>query len=77
MLWLELEGRGCYNVFDPQLEFVRNCNLYAAQMLQGQEKSDFHETLQLRHVVFRKVRYHRVHKDPKGLTFTVIRLDAR
>lgn len=55
MLRLELEGGGCSEAFDPQLQFMHNARLYAAQMLQGAEDSQHYDTLQLRHVVFRKV----------------------
>lgn len=55
MLWLELESLGCKDAFEPQIEFVRNCRTYAAQLLHGGSTSVEYITLQLRHVVFRKV----------------------
>lgn len=61
MLWLDLESLGCKAAFDPQIEFVRNCRTYAAQLLHGSRTSLEYPTLQLRHVVFRKVRQRSSH----------------
>lgn len=55
MLKLELEGKGCNDAFEPQLSLVRNVRCYAAQTLQCAEEVESHDTLHLRHVVFRKV----------------------